>query len=417
MQKELKNDDVLVVSYLFPFGQMQDSFFEDELLWLRERISLRIIPVARKKHHRRFARYQRFSSEVASVDIGQTRIIWDLRWITLSISIILRALHFELREALVRRESLRNIARVFREGAKVWAWSLSSRSLSSLRTPTAVYSLWAGTPGICAYIMARYFNTGLVMRYHGQDLYEDRNGFIPFNRYISQRDSVSNVFLGISAREYFHTNVSNLDTRSEVIPLSISIIEKVSARPESATVRFLTVSNDVPLKRLDLAHACLTRLSKERKIEWEHVGLLRSETKQLLEKTSRNLSFKFLGEMEQSELRKQMLTGGYACLLSFSDSEGMPYSLTQALYLGIPVISTSVGAVQDIAALSAPFLLPRAPKPETFVTHFNGVHSLMLEDGFRQGISERATAQFSPIGPANKILSTLIEANHFGSQI
>lgn len=414
IDEKVRSSVILIVSYLFPFGQMQDSFFEDEITWLKRHANLKIIPVARKKYRSRHSRYKSFEKEVITFGNAGESNLKKLRWLVGSSWHLLKALFYEYKLAFIEKRAIQIFAKISREGLKAWVWSISQVSPGTIQRPRVIYSLWAGTPGLCALLLSHHFRCGLVIRYHGQDLYEDSRGFVPFNRYVSQRRNVTNVFLGKSAMQYFQNEVSPSVANGVVVPLSVQNLIQAKWGGDPSSLRVLTISNDVLLKRIDLIHQCLIRLAESENIsiEWEHAGKLRADTTQILKNNSNNLRFKFLGEMEQSKLRTYMATSDFSFLLSLSESEGMPYSMTQSLSLGIPVISTKVGAIQDIAAIDDSFLLPVGVTPERFRNLFLSLPEFFWQKTYRKEIRRDARLQFSSANAANQILKTLHEAQY-----
>lgn len=403
---------ILIVSYLFPFGQMQDSFFEDEITWLKEHADLKIIPVARRKYRSEHSRLSRFQKEV--IDFGDSREFnpKQLRWLVGSSWHLLRALVYEYKLAFVEKRSAKTFSKIFREGVKAWVWSISQIPPAPTQRSDVIYSLWAGTPGLCAFLLSKHYKSGLVIRYHGQDLYEDSRGFVPFNRYVSQSSNVTNVFLGNTAMEYFQSEVNPSIAQSVVVPLSVTNLVQAKWKGNTSKLKVLTVSNDARLKRTGLIHQCLTHLSETEnlRIEWEHAGKLRADTIETLKANSKNFRFNYLGEIEQAKLREYMANSDFSFLLSLSESEGMPYSITQSLSLGIPVVSTKVGAIEDIAAIDETLLLPVNVTPESFRKLFRSLPEVFWQNNYRRQIRKDARIQFSSTNAGNQILKTLREA-------
>ena len=412
MDENSRKSAILVVSYLFPFGQMQDSFFEDEITWLKEHANLTIIPVARRKYRRQHSRFSRFEKEV--IDFGHPRVLgpMQLRWHVGSGWHLLKALFYEYKSAFAEKRTTQTFSKISKEGAKAWVWSISQMPPPLSQRPQVIYSLWAGTPGLCAFLLSKHYKSGLVIRYHGQDLYEDSRGFVPFNRYISQSGDVTNVFLGNTAMEYFQSEVSPSIVKSVVAPLSVTNLGQAKWKGDTSKLKVLTVSNDAPLKRTGLIHQCLKHLSETEnlRIDWEHAGKLRADTIETLTANSKNFRFNYLGEMEQAKLREYMANSDFSLLLSLSESEGMPYSITQSLCLGIPVVSTKVGAIEDIAAIDETLLLPVKVTPESFRELFVGLPEVFWQHNYRRQIRKDAKFQFSSTSAGNQILKTLLRA-------
>ena len=88
------------------------------------------------------------------------------------------------------------------------------------------------------------------------------------------------------------------------------------------------------------------------KIEWVHFG--GGEERQKVEEVIRNLPGNLIvqlrGVTDNGEILEYYRTNHISFFISVSESEGIPFSIMEAISFGIPVVATDVGGVSEIAS-------------------------------------------------------------------
>jgi len=203
-----------------------------------------------------------------------------------------------------------------------------------------------------------------VSRCHGYDLYDERweIGHLPFrNEMMTHFDAVHPVsksgveYLRIKTRREHHHKIkcSYLGTDEKNKP--------TSSLPEDKPL-LVSCSSLIPLKRVDLIPKVLKKI--ERPIKWVHFGsgpgLL--ELKKACLDLPKRISWEFKGHVTNREILHFYRNNHITCFLSTSESEGLPYSIIEAVSFGIPVLACDVGGVAEIVNEDIGRLLCPEPK-------------------------------------------------------
>lgn len=190
-----------------------------------------------------------------------------------------------------------------------------------------------------------------VARAHRFDLYEyqNANDYIPFRKYILSRiDKIylisQNGYDYLSKRysEYkYKMNISFLGSYDHGHNINIK---------KTRTLRIVSCSWVVPVKRINRIIECLSKIT-EINVSWVHLGdgkLLPEIKKMSLDLLKSNINYEFKGKMTNSEVLKYYLNNDIDVFLNVSENEGIPVSIMEAISIGMPVIATDVGGVNEI---------------------------------------------------------------------
>lgn len=236
---------------------------------------------------------------------------------------------------------------------------------------TVLYSLWFHNSGAALARLASIEGWHMATRAHTSDIYDEQMVFR--SRRIRKRllKSVDNVFT-ISTRglEYLKERFPEHAEKFLYIPLgSMRAFTPEKPGHNSVTagksVSFMTVARLDPIKRLDLIMDVLAEtaaLNPAVKIVWTIIGdgecmpALVAKADGL---RCPNLGIRFEGALDNMEIQRR-----YACeapdwFVMMSSSEGIPISMGEAMSYGIPVITTDVGSVGELATPECAVMLPR----------------------------------------------------------
>lgn len=241
----------------------------------------------------------------------------------------------------------------------LWSWGigmlLSRTVLSSSQvkrvlkddTYTTLYFYWGVRSSFIVPFIGRRYGKKIAVRFHGSDTYEETNGgYIPL-----REQQLANIdrayFCSEFGKKYIENRYPLMATKSEVSRLGVHE-RGTSSKSTDGVFRILTLSNMVPLKRLDLLASALMFTSV--KVEWTHIG--DGETfdavNAIASKLPSNVTAKFLGRQPNEQVIKHLSSNPTDLFINVSSSEGIPVSIMEALSMGIPVLATAVGGTPEI---------------------------------------------------------------------
>lgn len=236
-----------------------------------------------------------------------------------------------------------------------------NREISDLiRNVPVKYFYWGkGAASVCI-----FFNIPgkKNVRFHGYDLYESdvrKGNVIPLRHDLLQRIDKA-IFISQDGLDYiskkYHSN-------GEVHRLGI---QYNGLNPDSSNDEFtiLSCSSLFPVKRIDLLVRALMNVKS--KIHWIHIGDGSEKEKvlRLIEKLPNNVRVSLLGHIDNGEVIKFYQTHHVDLLVNVSESEGIPFSMMEAISFGVPVLGTDVGGVKEIVMKESGYLISAQDGPE-----------------------------------------------------
>ena len=125
----------------------------------------------------------------------------------------------------------------------------------------------------------------------------------------------------------------------------------------------ISVSTIKSVKRLDLIIDSLMYCKQN--IHWTHIGdgpdydfIINKSTK-----LPSNIRVNFLGNLSNKEVLNNYLKNYYDVFINVSQSEGLPFSIVEAISFGIPVIATDVGGTSEIVNKKTGILIEKSFSP------------------------------------------------------
>lgn len=252
--------------------------------------------------------------------------------------------------------------------------------LKNISGEIVVYSYWND---IDFYAACELKKKGKVLkvfsRAHGYDCYEERriNLYMPIKRQYSK--IVDKIFLlSNSAKEYYKNIYNYPDNKLDIARLGVFLpsIQALKYSSDKQKIRILSISNCVPIKRVDKILKALNLFSSKEQLEvqWTHIGggeLLNSLKKQakdicMLEGNSL-FKYEFKGSLPNSEVKKILLNKEFDLFINASESEGVPVSIMEAMSYSIPIVAPDVGGISDIVNSKNGILLTSNPSIEEIV--------------------------------------------------
>lgn len=216
------------------------------------------------------------------------------------------------------------------------------------------YSYWFSHNAVAIYLLKKYFKSiKIVSRAHSTDIYEWNlrwQSLFPLYNISRKMDKI--FFISDHARKYFLNMKNNLLIDNTVVSrLGVKEFRSIGIMKNRETLRIVSVSNIISLKRIDLIIDALAVTNE--KIEWRHIGegMQSADIKEYAhEKLSgiNNVKYKFEGYVPNKKLNQYYINYKPHVLINTTKREGIPVTIMEIMSYGIPVIAMNVGAVREI---------------------------------------------------------------------
>ena len=249
------------------------------------------------------------------------------------------------------------------------------RILKGSDKDTVFYFYWGkGASSIVPFINRSRVDK-IIVRMHRYDLYEfENNGYIPYRIPLltsatliapsSQNgyDHIKNIY------PHIHYNMSVV--RTGVIG------EGTANKSEDKTLRILSCSHLIPVKRVDIILRALKLVKIP--IEWTHLGdgTLMNDLKREAASLPHYILVNFEGLIEAKKVMHYYLTHPVDLLINVSSSEGVPFSIMEAFSASIPVFATNVGGTGEIVDDTTGAILPADITPEILANKITEFYNL-----------------------------------------
>lgn len=365
-----KNNELIVIVTDYPFGY-GEPFFEDELKIIHSfffKITIVITEINSKDANKKLF----FVPENAKISFLKKSNQYKL----MSLKYIFRRLFWEeliyVKKHLKINLSLNNIKTALE--ALKQAFDIKSfikeNIVSSSKNESILYSYWCTnyTLGMC---LGKEKQHKLISRIHGWDLYFERAAFnyLPFRKQIIENLN-SLITISDNGRNYLIQKFDDLNT-GNIVTHRIGISNTFNlhhTKGNSSTLKLLSISSIVPIKRVELIIEALTLISNL-KIDWTHIGTgpemdMFLDFAQARLRKKLNINYSFKGLLKKDDVFSTMQNGNFDLFINVSISEGIPVSIMEAYSFGIPAIATDVGGTSEIVNNENGILLKSNPLPK-----------------------------------------------------
>jgi len=243
----------------------------------------------------------------------------------------------------------------------------------------------------------------VVTRAHRYDLYpEQQGGWIPLRDWaVSVVDAVFCI-----AEHGRDTLVASYPEQAAKITccqlgtIDHGRIDWPASPEKDLPLRVVSLSNLVPVKRIDLLINTLSRLETiiDRPLAWMHIGdgPLRQELEELAHLSLNRTQWELAGSVSNTEVYDLIKQFAPDLLVSTSDSEGLPVSMMESISLGVPVVARDVGGNSEIVKDGVTGFLVGEPAVESIAEAISQWDSLSDSDkiAMRQGARQFWERQF-----------------------
>lgn len=221
----------------------------------------------------------------------------------------------------------------------------------NVETPSLVYVYWLG-PAVVGF-RRRWPDATIIARGHGADIYVERHHppRIPLQNEIVE--SVDKIYAcSEHGQKYLMKLFSTHWSKFEVSRLGIENPYELPKESSSETLRIVTISNLISVKRPDLlARTIVSVCQTHSSVIWRHYGvgpLLKQVLAIIHGANLTNLEFEFKGQVANDVLIYDLTHEPWGVFVNVSESEGAPVSLMEAQSAGIPSVLTDVGGSSEI---------------------------------------------------------------------
>ncbi len=343
----------------FPYSKMTECFLEDEITYLSNRFDeITIIPLQKEIDSRKILPA---NCKVLAPALGN-RIVSFLRG--LSNWRVLKVLFIEFFEFSVYSDyvKLLNWVKCYFIACNLMNSPDIRRIGRAIKQEDVCYFYWGKWSNVLSFFWKG--RSKMVSRFHGEfDLWEEvHHGYVPLReKVVCSLDAA--VFISSKGEKYFKEKYPQ--TNTVFIPLGSSDI-KPEPHSFSKTIRVLSCSNVIPLKRVELVFRSLFEIP-DREIEWTHIGD-GSEMNKLkcIVNTERrdNISVNLMGSMSHEDVMRYYSTHSFDVFVNLSTIEGVPVSIMEAISCNIPVVATDVGGTSEVVTKDTGLLVSSNPKPQ-----------------------------------------------------
>ena len=221
---------------------------------------------------------------------------------------------------------------------------------------THLHAHYANTPATVALIVHKFTGISYSFTAHAKDIYLSRKGMLAYKmkhaRFVVTCTGYNHQYLASAADPCsdipIHRIYHGLDLR--VFPLDLKRTPSSNGRPLILSVARLVEKKGLPY----LLQTCRRLLDRGYDFECRIVG--EGPLRQILEKQIRDLALtdhvKLWGAETHErviEMFQQATLVALPCVVaSDGDRDGIPNALVEAMYMGVPVVSTPVSGVPEL---------------------------------------------------------------------
>lgn len=257
-----------------------------------------------------------------------------------------------------------------------------------INSDTVFYTYWFSQWTFAMSLMKfKYPQLKLVSRIHGADYNEMQiKKVLPF-RYF-QHTKVDRLFpVSESAAEYVSNKFNYPKNRIAVSRLGL-FIEKPIASVDASRLNILSCSSVIPLKRVHLIVEILKNIKEP--CHWVHFGdgPLLEDLVKAAQKLPVNCTYEFKGYVSNNSFVSFISENPQSLMINVSESEGIPVSMMECIAVGLPIMGTNVGGVDEIIKEQTGYLLDVDFQPLDVANLIENIHNegKIYTQDFRQKV-------------------------------
>lgn len=354
--------NIVILTHDFPYGG-SETFLEGEILHLAESFD-RVLIVPTKVVGSTKMRVRALPSNVETLLISDSPIDSGTPKRILKDHLILQSLASVV-GAFVHGKYLNpyNIRFLFAKYVVAYEKATIIQDVLKVEDFDIFYSYWGAEVALILQVLGYAIadrNTKLfISRQHGYDLYAERENLsrLPFQK------GLLNFFDFVfpcskQGESYLKGHYPAYLDKIRCSHLGVKIQSNIDCRDEHTSLRIVSCSNIVPLKRLDLIVQALSGLI--RSVVWTHIGDGPEHERifQLAESLPPNIEVNFMGSLSNREVLDYYESNWVDLFVNVSSSEGVPVSIMEAISFGIEPVATDVGGTSEVVSSDFGTLIP-----------------------------------------------------------
>ena len=366
---------VYLITTEFPYGEGEKTFILPELDELANHFEVTIISCARE-NDRADKLHETIMDKRFHVIWYPNRLLNSREKVAGSIcaffdSVFLRELAEILMQDKKRVRCLVESLEYYVYAKRMAKWLEKELGTKELEE-AIIYSFWYYVPVLAATMLKKkHSGMKIITRAHGFDLYNERTvgGRQPFKHYMDSKLNKVAFIAETGYRYYIEKFVSDTVNAEKshkyvVCRMGVKPTEQ-SQKSLDGTIRIISCSSTITLKRINLIIDGLSDLKNGIKVIWRHFGSGR-ELERLKRYAAEQLDnldciqYEFAGMIPNDQIRKYYANNAVDLFITTSETEGCPVSIQEALAAGIPVIGTAVGEIPSMVSDNG-YLLPYTP--------------------------------------------------------
>lgn len=353
----MQKPHVYIVTSLFPYGKMSETFLAAELALESSKYDICVIPM-------QAASERRTCPPDVTVDTALCRRGFFKKMCFLLASICSFSfwkMLFKERKEIKSGSEFKTAVSYF-YGAKLVKHYFRKKR-KEIPQGSVLYSYWF-SEGALGLAMARHSFPELascrfVARAHGHDVYMKSRGIhIPCREFILEHFDIYTV--SQTQAEYLKSRYPKYRDKVHHAYLGIAPLEEtaLSSKRTKADISFVSCSSAVAEKRLGLIFTTLCTFAQKhphQQVCWTHIGT--GIDFDLIGRPA-NLNIDLKGYQTIDKIYDIYRHEQLDIFLNLSCSEGLPVSLMEAINASIPIIATDAGGTREIACADTGQLLP-----------------------------------------------------------
>lgn len=216
------------------------------------------------------------------------------------------------------------------------------------------YSYWLYITSQITINLSNYFShkciTKCVSRAHRFDIYEERRGYLPMQKYLIE---ATNIIFPCSKDGENYLRNKYPHQKNKIMTSYLGTYDHGTTNIiDNEFINIVSCSRLAPVKRVDLIIDSLKLLkNKNIKMTWTHLGggeLYNHIKKRAYTELSHFMTINLPGMIKNQEVYEYYKHHSVNLFINVSSSEGLPVSIMEAISFGIPCIATNVGGTSEI---------------------------------------------------------------------
>jgi colanic acid/amylovoran biosynthesis glycosyltransferase len=262
------------------------------------------------------------------------------------------------------------------------------RNIIDLGDGAVLHFYWGrGACDFLPFIDTSRFNK-IVVRMHRYDLFEYANdGYIPYREALLDKITIAAPSSNAGVE---HLRELYPKAKADIRLVRCGTINRNGRSSESndSVLRVVSCSLLVPVKRVHLMIEALEFVDFP--VVWRHIGDggLLGTLVELVRAKGLEAKFIFEGNLDSGKVLKYLTNNRFDLFVNTSASEGVPFSIMEALSVGIPVMATNVGGSGEIVRDGVGVLLPADLTPQKLTKALTAFYE--LPEGQKRSMRNRA---------------------------